>query len=94
MNQDIYMQTVFGQQATEPQRIEVIVNPMDLPPQEAVFYTTLVNRLIDAGIPIKPHTFKRGMGVSYQMRENLTTGKLEWESWDFGKTIRYIWTSA
>lgn len=92
MSHDIYMQTVFGQQPAP--RVEVVINLLELSSYAPVFYTEVVNRLMNAGVPVRPHTYVSGAGVSEQIKFHVTRGTLTWESWDFGKTIRYIWTET
>jgi hypothetical protein len=89
-----YFRIALGLSPEPPAKIEAVITPIEMPHIPAVFYTTLVNNLLDAGIPIKPHTFTPDKGVCYQVRDNITHGKLEWESWDFGKSIRFTWTNA
>lgn len=94
MTDDSYFRVVLGQEKPLPDKIEVTIEPLTLPAMPAPFYTTLVNRLVDAGIPIKPHTLNERSPVLHQIRDNVTKGKLEWVSWDFGKAIRFTWTKA
>lgn len=89
-----YFSIALGLAPEPPKEIVTVISPIELPAMPLPFYTALINRLIDAGIPIKTHTPNPDRAVLYQIRDNISTGKLEWESWDFGKSIRFTWTSA